>query len=214
MAKKVVNKTPAKKSSSRAPKNYSLLKSIRREKVFKNNVVTRDVKVRKWVDENVKTRTKGTIVPGQLIMFNYFEPALKEELEYYDAMPCTIFFNTFRTQSGELRVLGFNLHYYPPKMRFIILDRIFSIFQPLYEKSWDQPLKAGLTFIQYKMLMEQLNDQGLGFGTREYIPTLMHKIKPIPPKDWQKAVLTEGRFKKRTREQIMKYWRQWIDKNI
>ena len=211
MAKKVANKSA--KKTGKAPKNFNLLRSIKREKLFKSNVVVRDVKTRKWVDENIKSMTKGTIVPGQLIMFNYFEPALKEELEYYDAMPCTIFFNTFRTQAGELRVLGFNLHYYPPKMRFIILDRIFSIFQPIYEKSWDQPLSKGLTFIQYKMLMEQLEDMGLAFGVREYIPSLIHKVKPIPPKDWSKAVLTEGRFKKRTREQIMKYWRQWVDKN-
>jgi len=198
-------------SPTTPPKDFSLIKAIREEKIYKNNVGVRDNKVRKWVGENVKSLNKGSIVPGQLIMFNYFEPATKEELEYFDAQPATIFFNTFRTKNGELRVLGFNLHYYPPKMRYQVADRIFSIFKPLYEKSWNSPLKTGMSYMQYKMLLEQLQDQGLDFGVREYIPNLMHSIKPIPPKDWQKAVFTEGRFKKRTREQILRYWQTWVD---
>lgn len=198
-------------SSSKPPKDFSLIKAIREEKNYKNNIKVRDTSVRKWVDENIKPMGKGTIMPGQLIMFNYFEPATKEELEYYDAMPCTVFFNEFKTKDGQPRVLGFNLHYYPPKMRYIVIDRIFSIFKPIYEKSWNDPLKQGMSYMQYKMLLEQLQEQGLDFGVREYIPNLMHSIRPIPPKDWSKAVFTEGRFKKRTREQILNYWRTWVN---
>lgn len=201
------------KAPSTAPRDYSLLKGIRGEKIYKSNIGARDTMVRRWVDENIKQLGKGSIMPGQLIMFNYFEPATKEELEYYDAMPCTIFFNEFKTKEGQNRVLGFNLHYYPPRMRFTVADRIFSIFKPIYEKSWDQPLKTGMTYMQYKMILEQLKKQGLEFGVREYIPNLMHDIRPISPSDWQKAVFTEGRFKKRTREQIMNYWRRWVDKH-
>lgn len=200
-------------SPVKPPKDYSLIKAIREEKLYKNNVGVRDTRVRKWVDENVKTAARGSIMPGQLIMFNYFEPKTKEELEYYDAMPCCIMFSEFKTQEGQPRVLGFNLHYYPPKMRYIVADRIFSIFKPIYEKSWNSPLKQGMSYMQYKMLLEQLENQGLSFGVREYIPELIHDIRPIPPKDWSKAVFTEGRFKKRTREQILNYWRTWVDKH-
>lgn len=200
-------------SPSKPPKDYSLIKAIRDEKVYKNNVNVRDTRVRKWVNENIKADGHGGIMPGQLIMFNYFEPATKEELEYYDQRPTTIFFNEFRTKEGEPRVLGFNLHYYPPKMRYQVADRIFSIFKPIYEKSWNEPLSKGMTYMQYKMLLEQLQNQGLDFGVREYIPNLMHDIRPIPPKDWSKAVFTEGKFRKRTREQILKYWRDWVSKH-
>lgn len=214
-SKKVKVKTPTiQNSPSKPPKDFSLIKEIRNEKLYKSNVGVRDTRVRKWVDENFQPSNQGNIMPGQLIMFDYFEPATKEELEYYDAMPCTIFFNEFKTQNGETRVLGFNLHYYPPKMRYIIIDRIFSIFKPIYEKSWNTPLKQGMTYMQYKMLLQQLQEQGLGFGVREYIPNLIHNIKPIPPKDWSKVVFTEGRFKKRTREQILNYWRTWVDKHL
>lgn len=205
---KLINQAP-----DEPPRDYSLIKAIREEKAYKSNITARDTAVRKWVKENLKPKGNGTIMPGQLIMFNYFEPATKEELEYYDAMPCTIFFNEFKTQNGEMRVLGFNIHYYPPRMRYIIADRVFSIFKPLYEKSWNIPLKTPMSYMQYKMLLEQLKNQGLDFGVREYIPALMHDIVPIPPKDWSKAVFTEGRFKKRTREQILNYWRTWIDKH-
>lgn len=206
-------KISIKKSPSKPPKDFSLIKAIREEKVYKNNIGVRDTRVRKWVDENVQSMSKGSIMPGQLIMFNYFEPVTKEELEYYDAQPTVIFFNEFKTKDGQLRVLGFNLHYYPPKMRYIVADRIFSIFKPIYEKSWNDPLSKGMSYMQYKMLLEQLQNQGLDFGVREYIPNLMHSIRPIPPKDWSKAVFTEGRFKKRTREQILNYWKTWVNKH-
>lgn len=213
MAEKNLKKNTVQESPSKPPRGYSLIEGIRGEKIYKSNIRVRDTRVRKWVDENYKSMSKGSIMPGQLIMFNYFEPATKEELEYYDAMPCTIFFNEFKTKDGQPRVLGFNLHYYPPKMRYIVADRIFSIFKPIYEKSWNSPLKKGMSYMQYKMLLEQLQNQGLDFGVREYIPNLMHDIKPISPKDWQKAVFTEGRFKKRTREQILNYWKTWVSKH-
>lgn len=210
MAKKV-NKVISKKD--KAPQNFDLLKSIKKEKAYKEDVKKRDADVRDWITENYKPKTKGTVLPGQMIMFNYFEPKTKEELEFYDAMPCCLFFNTFNTKEGEKRVLAFNIHYYPPKIRYIIVDRIFSIFKPLYMKSWDEPLKNGMSYMQYKMLMEQLEDQGLAFGVREYIPNLMHSIRPIAPKDWNKVVFTEGKFRKRTREQILNYWQTWVDKH-
>lgn len=200
-------------SQSKPPRDFSLIKSIKKSKLYKEDVKERDDEVRKWVNENIKPASKGKILPGQMIMFNYFQPMTKEELEYFDSQPLCLFFNTFRTQEGELRVLAFNLHYYPPKMRYIVADRIFSIFKPLYEKSWNSPLNSGMSYMQYKMLVEQLQDQGLEFGVREYNPQLMRAIRPIPPKDWSKAVFTEGKFKKRTREQILNYWRTWMDKH-
>ena len=208
VGKKLVEEAPTK-----PPRDYSLIKDIREEKLYKSNIVKRDAAVRKWVDNNIDTKNKGEIMPGQLIMFNYLEPKTKEELEYYDQLPCTIFFSEFNTKDGEPRVLGFNLHYYPPKIRYMVADRIFSIFKPIYEQSWNSPLNRPMSFMQYKMLLEQLEKQGLTFGVREYIPSLMRAIRPIPPKDWSKAVFTEGRFKKRTREQILNYWRQQFAKH-
>lgn len=202
------------------PKDYQLIKAIRGKKqkniegepaLYKANVVRRDTNVRKFVDANVEQTNSHPIFPGQLVMFNYFQPKTEEQLEYYDAMPCTIFFGNIKTKEGP-RVIGFNIHYYPPRIRYQVLDRIFEIFKPLYLESWDKPLQSEMSDFNYKMLMRQLQKAKLDFGIRLYIPQLMHKIEPIPPKFWQKAVFTEGRFKKRTREQILNFWRQRLEK--
>lgn len=205
----------AKKENIKPQKDFQLIKQIRgkdqqnvpgEKSLYKSNNVVRDKRVRKFVDENVDIKGKKTILPGQLIMFNYFEPKTKEELKYYDAMPCTIFFGLVQTPNG-LRVLGFNLHYYPPRIRYELMDRIFDIYKPLYIKSWNEPLKQEMSYFNYRQLIQQLQKAKLDFGIRMYIPELMHKISPIPPKMYAKAVFTEGHFRKETREQILKYWK-------
>ena len=204
----------AKQKSPKPPKEYQLIKAIRGKKqkniegeasLYKANVKKRDARVRKYVEENLDKQNIRAILPGQLIMFNYFQPKTEQELEYYDAMPCTIFFGVRKTELGQ-RVIGFNLHYYPPRIRFMVMDRIFDIFKPFYLQDWDKALNNEIPDFNYKMIMKQLERAKLDFGIRQYIPELMRQIYPIPPKDWQKAVFTEGRFKKQTRDQILKYW--------
>lgn len=199
--------TTQKRASNKAPKDFDMLKAIREEKLYKANVQRRDVTVRKFVDENYDIKGKPAILPGQLIMFNYFEPATKEKLEYYDAMPCTIFFGIVNTKNGK-RVIGFNIHYYPPRIRYQLMNRIFEIFRPIYEKQFNEPLKEEMSYFNYKMLISQLQKAKLDFGIREYIPQLMAKIVPIPVSGWPKAVFTEGHFRKETREQILNYWKK------
>ena len=198
--------TTQKRASNKAPKNFDMLKAIREEKLYKSNIQRRDKVARQFVDENYDIKGKPAILPGQLIMFNYFEPKTKEELQYYDAMPCTIFFGIVNTKNGK-RVIGFNIHYYPPRIRYQLMNRIFEIFKPMYEKQFNEPLKEEMSYFNYKMLISQLQKAKLDFGIREYIPQLMAKIVPIPVSGWQKAVFTEGHFRKETREQILNYWK-------
>ena len=207
-ADKVKDEVKKKKSKDKPPKDFRLIQAIKEEALYKNNIIRRDNTVRRYVDKNLSVKGTPTVMPGQLVMFDYFEPATKEELEYYDAMPCTIFFGVVNTANGK-RVLGFNLHYYPPRIRYQVIDRIFEIFKPLYLKAWNEPLTKEMDYFNYKMLLQQLQNAKLDFGVRMYIPNLMASITPIPVKDWQKAVFTEGRFKKRTREAIMNYWANW-----
>lgn len=213
--KKTVKAKPKQQRSPKPPQDYQLIKAIRGKKqknlkgepeLYKANVVRRDKTVRKFVDENVKITNSKPIFPGQLVMFNYFQPKTEEQLKYYDAMPCTIFFGIVKTDEGP-RVIGFNIHYYPPRIRYQIMDRIFDIFKPFYLESWETPLQTEMSDFNYKMLIRQLQKAKLDFGIRLYIPQLMHKIEPIPPKYWQKAVFTEGHFKKETRAQILNYWK-------
>lgn len=199
--------------SNKPPKDFDLLKAIRNESIYKSSIERRDKSARKIISENLKPNNKTVIFPGQLIMFDYFEPSTKDQLEYYDAMPCTIFFGIINTDNGK-RVIGFNLHYFPPKMRYQIINRIFEIFKPMYLEAWQNPLEKEISYFNYKMIMEQLQRAHLEFGIREYIPDLMNKIIPIPVKYWSKVVFTEGRFKKRTREQIIHYWHTKFSSNF
>ena len=91
-------------------KKYSLHDDIREQKLYKANVKVRDKVARKYLSENYESSNASKIFPGQLVMFNYFEPKTKEDLKYYDAMPVTIFFGIHNTEQGK-RVIGFNIHY-------------------------------------------------------------------------------------------------------
>lgn len=204
------NTTTAKRASNKAPKDFNMLKAIREEKDYKSNVLRRDKNSRKYIEENLSVAGKGSVLPGQLIMFNYLEPATKDKLEYYDAMPCTIFFGIVNTKNGK-RVIGFNIHYYPPRIRYQLMNRIYEIFKPIYAKNFNKPLDSEMDYFNYKMLISQLQKAKLDFGIREYIPNLMASVTPIPVSNWPKAVLTEGHFKKETREQILNYWKNKTD---
>ena len=196
------------RSKDRMPKDYSLYKDWRHDPNYKSNVKVRDRRARKYISENYDTIPKSNIEPGMLIMFDYFEPKFKADLEYYDAMPSTIFFNVFKTKEGETRVLGFNLHYYPPRVRVRVMNHILEIFKEVYKKSWNDP-EQKVQYFDYKMLIYLLKKSNLEFGVHMYIPNLMANITPIAPKDWVQVCMTEGRFKKATREAIMKYWKSW-----
>lgn len=197
------------------PKNYSLTKAYRQDKWYKNNVVRRDKDARKYIAENCSGGTWRDMLPGQLVMFDYFEPKTKEELEYYDAMPCTIFFNHVKTKDGNVRVLGFNLHYLPPYMRKNVLNKIMETFQNIYAKSWNSGIKSEISYFDYNMLVYLLQKAKLNFAVRMYIPELIQDIYVIPPKDFVKACFTEGHFKKQTRAAILEHWKNLkIDKSL
>jgi hypothetical protein len=205
----MASKTNSKNNISPKPdRNYSLIKAIRQEKEYKHNVLQRDVAVRKFLISECKVTSPQDAIPGQLISFNYLKPKYKDELEYYDAMPMTIFFGVFKSKEGR-RVLGFNLHYYPPRIRYRIMDRILEIWKPMYFKVWNEGLKKDLNHFDYVWLTEQLEKIGLSFGVRMYIPELIAQIRVVPPKFWSKAVFTEGVFKKKTRQMILNYWKKF-----
>lgn len=186
---------------------YTMMDDIKKSELYGKGP-GRDQVARDFIESHAAELQPERIVPGQLLLFEYFEPKNKEELEYYDASPCTIFFNIVDTSEGK-RVLGFNIHYYPPKMRYMIMDRIFDIFKPIYSKYFIRVKDDDVTGFDYHFLIEELDKAGLGFGVRMYIPSLMNKTRVIPTNMWKVAVFTEGWFKKVTRTAIFNFWKQW-----
>lgn len=192
------------KVKNHADLKYTLMDDIKSSPMY--GKVNRDPFARKIIEDNCQKVPKNRIVPGQLVLFQYFDPKTKDKLEYYDASPCTIFFGVFNSKQGR-RVLGFNIHYYPPRIRYSIMDRIFKIYRPIYTKYFTTGTTREIDAFDYSYLMFALKREGLDFGVREYIPMLIGDTWLIPPNQWQVAVFTEGWFKKQTRAMIMKYWR-------
>lgn len=188
--------------------DYTLMKDIKGSPMY--GKVNRDPFARQIIENNCPKAPRNRIVPGQLVLFEYFEPKTEKQLEYYDASPCTIFFGVFMSKQGR-RILGFNIHYYPPKIRYAVMDKIFKIYRPVYTKYFTTGTTKEIDAFDYSYLIENLRRHGLEFGVREYIPNLIGKTWMIPPNQWQVAVFTEGWFKKKTRAYIMKFWRKKLN---
>lgn len=188
-------------------KRYSVMGEYKSCGLRKLSPKNADDVARVYMENATKTMSANKIMPGQLISFNYFTPKTADQLEYYDAKPVTIFFCVFNAKDGK-RILGFNIHYYPPKIRAKVMDRIYKMFESVYGKYFDTNIPAEVSGIEYQALVQSLKKAKLDFGVREYIPSLCHQVRQVPPNMWNVALYTEGVFKKRTREQILKFWKQ------
>lgn len=205
MAKsKKIQKNPSNNRYVPNIKNTTLIQRIEKNPLY--NKSNRDDSARKQIENIINDDKKIRIFPGQLVLFKYFEPKTKEELKYYDASPCTIFFGIVNTTEGK-RVLGFNIHYYPSYIRYKVMNRIFQLYKNIYTAEHNK-LNTTLD-LNYKELINKLKKAKLDFGVRMYIPQLITDVKIIPPDYWDIACFTEGWFKKVTKEAILNYWRNW-----
>ena len=158
---------------------------------------------------NMKPTTKY-LLPGQCVVFEYLEPKFKEELEYYDRTPFVIFLGITRTNDGNIREVGLNLHYFPPFTRARIMQRTYELFKPYFNKYFNDPTKKPNTFISYRALKHIMkhNDK-IAFGIKMYIPVLRSSSYVLPTRMLPTAFYTEGHFSKATLAQIFQFWRQF-----
>ena len=192
------------------PRKFSLMKEVKKHPLYTKS--NRDAKARAMIEEykekqEKKMTSKNNITPGQLVLFKYLNPKTKEELEYYDASPCTIFFGIFNSKEGK-RVLGFNIHYFPPQLRYRIMDKIYEMYRPVYRKYFETGVPQELDGFDYHFLTDELERHNLSFAVRMYIPNLIGDTYIVPPKLWPTSMMTEGWFKKETRAAIMNYFKK------
>jgi len=155
-------------------------------------------------------QTGKYLLPGQLCIFNYSEPKYKEELEYYDRTPFVLYFGLTRTDDGNIREVGINLHYYPPFTRARILNTSYEVFKNYFQQQFNDPVHKPNNFISWpklKALMTRYNK--IGFGVKMYIPVLRGNSYVIPTRMIPTACYTEGHFSKATLQQIFRFWRQF-----
>lgn len=159
--------------------------------------------------KNVKYYTKY-LLPGQFAIFNYLEPKFKEDLEYYDKTPFVLFLGITRTEDGNIREVGLNLHYFPPHTRMMVLNKVYEMFKPWWEKNFNNVQHKPNTVIDYKTLKHMLSSNAkIAFGIKQYIPVLRDNTRVIPTRLLSTAFFTEGNFAKSTLQQIFKFWRQF-----
>ena len=135
---------------------------------------------------------------------------LKEELEYYDRTPFTLFLGITRTKDGNIREVGLNLHYYPPFARARILNHTYEVFKPYFDKNFNDVTGKPNTFISYTRLKHLMrNNLKIAFGIKMYIPVLRQASWVIPTRLLSTAMYTEGHFSKASLQQIFHFWRQF-----
>lgn len=148
------------------------------------------------------------LLPGMIAVFGYKTPKTKDQLEYYDATPATIFFGITRTTKGAIREIGFNLHYFPPFARMKIITLVYTVFKHYYDQYFNEVPTRPSKVIDYHRLKKMLDKYGIGFGLRMYIPILRGKTYILPTRMVPTMAFTEGHFNGATLAQIQKYWRK------
>lgn len=154
--------------------------------------------------------TKRYLLPGQIVLFHYSQPKFKEELEYYDATPLTLFCGITRTDDGNIREVGINLHYYPPFTRTRIIEAVYQHFKPFFDKNFNEVTGKPNTWISYQAVKHLAKTNAkIGFGVKMYIPVLRGASYVLPTRLIPTACFTEGHFSKATLQQIFHFWRQF-----
>lgn len=154
--------------------------------------------------------TTKYLLPGQVVLFHYSEPKYKEELEYYDASPLTLFCGITRTKDGNIREVGINLHYYPPFTRIRVINAIYDHFKPWFNKNFNEVNGKPNTWISYAEVKRLAKASAkIGFGVKMYIPVLRGASYVLPTRLIPTACFTEGHFSKATLQQIFHFWRQF-----
>jgi hypothetical protein len=142
-----------------------------------------------------KTRLTNIPYVGRMYLFNY-DPKYKKELPYYDKFPLVFPINFY--SDG---FLGINLHYIPPEIRAVLMDRLYSTIN---NDSISENTKVQLN---YEMLTGASRFKYFKPCVKRYLYShAVSGFKYVSPLDWDKAImLPTERFVKSTKE------RAWSD---
>lgn len=72
-------------------------------------------------------RGVGSVVPGRLYMYHYDAIDEGGKLPYWDMFPVTFFFNSSVSKAGKQLLHGLNMHYLPPRLRYILFLELLKL---------------------------------------------------------------------------------------
>jgi|TARA_B100000768_G_C11086861_1_gene293254 hypothetical protein len=159
---------------------------------FKKGLAARSKEATDWFSKNVAKlgkigpgkmlkdeglRTQAQASPGDMVMYTY-DPKLKATLPYYDTFPLTIVVGP--AKGG---FYGINLHYLPPKVRAIFLDK-------LNDTASNQKFNATTRFkITYKLLMATKNYKYFKPCFKHYLTkNVTSNIMKVNAAEWNIAI--------------------------
>ena len=133
-----------------------------------------------------RLRKQSGASPGDIVMYTY-NPKLKKTLPYYDAFPLTIVVGP--AKDG---FYGINLHYLPPKVRAIFLDKLNDTAS---NQKFDKTTRFKIT---YKLLMATKNYKYFKPCFKHYLSAnVTSNIMKVNAAEWNIAIfLQTANFKK------------------
>ena len=167
---------------------------------FRKGLQARSKEANVWFSKNVKKLgplgkavlkddrliQRQSAKTGEMVMYTY-NPKLKKTLPYYDTFPLTIVVGP--AKDG---FYGINLHYLPPKIRAIFLDKLDAI-------TTNQKFNLMTKFkITYSLLMATKNYKYFKPCFKHYLSSnVSSKIMKVPSSEWNIAIfLQTASFKK------------------
>ena len=168
---------------------------------FRKGLQARSKEANDWFAANVKKlgkigsskmlgddrlRKQAGASPGDMVMYTY-NPKLKATLPYYDTFPLTIVVGP--AKDG---FYGINLHYLPPKVRAIFLDKLNDVAS-------NQKFNATTRFkITYKLLMATKSYKYFKPCFKHYLSAnVTSNIMKVNAAEWNIAIfLQTANFKK------------------
>ena len=167
---------------------------------FRKGLQARSKEANDWFAKNVKKlgklgpnvlqddrlRKQAGASPGDMVMYTY-NPKHKATLPYYDTFPLAI---VVGSAPGGFHAI--NLHYLPPKVRAIFLDKLNDVAS-------NQKFNATTRFkITYKLLMATKSYKYFKPSFKHYLtPNLGSSIMKVNAAEWNIAIfLQTASFKK------------------
>ena len=163
---------------------------------------------RKIMIENLRKQTpalRGRRILGNMYCF-FYEPKMKETLDYYDRFPLV-----FPIENYDDGFLALNMHYLPPILSARFMD---NFYYSLNNEKYDSTTKLRPTLIEYDILNGLAKYKYYRPCIKRYLTSQVSgKFLKVDPKDWEIALfLPMDRFKGARRQRVWKESRDTIRK--
>jgi len=141
------------------PKNYNRVRTARMMR-------DRDM----WAD---------SIRPGSLYMFEY-KAKHRDTLPVWDAFPLVFFFDTFTAKDGSKMLLGINMHYLPPSLRYTAFTSLLKLRN---QKRYRENTRLK---ISWGVLKSLANSKFFEHSVKMYrMDHVQSKFIQVPPRSWE-----------------------------